>query len=89
MTKELTVAEISEALGYEVKVVKEQPKPKPYQFKAGDVADYDGDFRIFVKVNGNILSIDVDDGERCLIGQKEFEKYGSYKKIGELSDYIK
>lgn len=43
MVKELTVAEISKALGYEVKVVKEQPLNIPRGVYVGQVYEIDGD----------------------------------------------
>lgn len=43
MVKELTVAEISEALGYEVKVVKEQPHKIPKDIYVGQVYQVNAD----------------------------------------------
>ncbi len=43
MTKELTVAEISKALGYEVKVVKEQPHYIPRSVYVGQIYEVAGD----------------------------------------------
>ena len=92
MIKELTVAEISEALGYEVKVVKEQPKPEPYQFKVGDVAvTLTGNYRFIVKINSKLYAVDKYGNElggyEMEKGQEHFETY-NYKKIGRLKAFL-
>jgi len=89
--KELTVREISEKLGYEVKVVKEQEKPK-HQFKAGDVALSEGGDAepriIFNNHSNNLRSVHGQTGDKTrTLGQKEFE-FWNYKYIGRLSDFI-
>jgi len=84
--KELTVREISEALGYEVKVVKEQPES--YQFKGGDVVKTDWNLiRIILYIDGKSKSFDCN-GFHQSTGQQSFET-NNYRKIGELKDYIK
>ena len=91
MTKELTVAEISEALGYEVKVVKEQPKPKLYQFQAGDVCVCENGcgkrFTRIITSHCSKLSAYDQFGYFCAAGQREFESFG-YKKVGELKAFL-
>lgn len=82
--KELTVREISKELGYEVKVVKESEKP--YQFKAGDVVESYSDFRIIIEMDGKLAGFDIYGKKRCSFGTVQD---CSYKKIGELKDYIK
>jgi hypothetical protein len=97
MIKEMTVSEISRALGHEVKVVKEQPKPKPYQFKAGDVAEFAHstckEKRLMVEIKGELHAVDSASGfSACFVGQgdkdRTFEANG-YRKVGEIKDYIK
>ena len=66
-------------------------KPKPYQFKEGDVAiksdGYSEGPRIIVRYGDKLISFDTD-GFYMSGSQKEFESKG-YRKIGELKDYIK
>lgn len=92
MIKELTVAEISEALGYEVKVVKEQPTP--YQFKAGDVVEceyYKGNARIRLIVElqcgEGLIAVDIQGEYRGISNRYNFRMCG-YKKIGELKAFL-
>lgn len=87
MTKEMTVAQVAKELGYDVKIVKESVKPKPYQFKAGDVVENSfRDKRIIVRLDGKLTAIGMNGTERSR-SQEEFEIAG-YKKIGELKDFI-
>ena len=92
MVKELTVAEISEALGYDVKVVKESTKP--YQFKAGDVVEFNTfnseEKRIFVEIKGVLYSLYLDGTVACYAKDKDRTfSANHYKKIGRLNSYIK
>lgn len=92
MTKELTVAEISEALGYEIKVVKESTKP--YQFKAGDVVEcthYTGAARIRLIVDtgytAGLTAVDIRGRCKGTCSKQNFLHCG-YKKLGELQAFL-
>ena len=92
MTKELTVREISEALGYEIKVVKKQPKP--YQFKAGDVvecAHYIGRARLRLIVQPlytkDLVAVDIH-GKRKGSDEATNFRGCNYKKIGTLKAFL-
>lgn len=94
MAKEMTVAEIAKALGYEVKVVKEQPKPEPYQFKAGDVVQIDyyaGENAVRLIVEPvyakGLIAVDIY-GLRCSTDGGTNFNGCSYKKVGELKAFL-
>jgi len=64
------------------------PKEEEYVFKAGDVVrgGYGGK-RIIVEIDHKLKSFSID-GHHQSTGQQEFIAFG-YKKIGNLSDFIK
>ena len=68
----------------------EPPKPKPYQFKAADVAkSRHGFIKIIMKdIEGNLVSYGRAGSLTGSGGQKAFERFG-YVKIGELPDLLK
>jgi hypothetical protein len=67
---------------------KELVKPKPYQFKAGDVIENrDGHKRIIAGYSNELKSFNLGGLPRS-IGQYDFELWG-YKKIGVIKDFIK
>ena len=68
---------------------KTEPKPEPYQFKAGDVCkNMYGDNRIIIKERGELRAFARNGGYSGSYGQKTFEEY-KYRKIGVISDFIK
>jgi len=79
-----------ERLEAEIEQLKaEKTKEEKYIFKAGDVCELpQGSKRLIVKFGSELWSINVNDGMAMAKGQKEFEHF-CYKKIGELSDYLK
>lgn len=62
MVKELTVAEISEALGYEVKVVKEQPHNIPKHVYVGQVYEANGDKCMIAAIGEKAIGLTLVSG---------------------------
>lgn len=95
MTKEMTIAEICKVLGYDVKVVKEQEKSEPYQFKAGDVVECEwgtGDtpYRLIVQPQYTEGLIAVDTHGKRRGSDKSAKNFAGcgYKKLGELKAFL-
>jgi hypothetical protein len=72
--KELTVKQISERLGYDVKIVKEQPKPPEVFYKVGDW---------FKRKNHGLVQL-VHTGVEDMNGKKLLFEVGLYTIGGEL-----
>lgn len=83
MVEELTVREISEALGYEVKVVKEQEKSK---LKHGDIVRAaDGFTRIILRYKGNLVGFnETDNFNDAGFDFDGWAKQCGYVKIGNV-----
>ena len=85
-----TVIEELRKAGVNLMIELPEPKPKPYQFKARDVAkSRNGLIKIILKdIEGNLVAYGIDGYLTSSGGQKAFERFG-YVKIGELPDLLK